>query len=132
MPWLATAVPYLGGNVPLGGPGEGIAGYLLGYGPLGVVTVILAWVLYRGIFVTSKSADKALADAAGRERERAGEWKALYLDEVTGHQKTRDALALANSRAESAAQETAAITRSLVESATRRDRERLRPGKAPP
>ena len=49
-------------------PADSILTYILGYGVVGVAAVVLAWVLYKGTFVTSRSADKARDDAVSIAR----------------------------------------------------------------
>lgn len=68
MPWLPALLASPGDVTPLGGPAESIAGYILGYGPIGVVALVLAWVLYKGLFVLAKTADREKAEAVALAR----------------------------------------------------------------
>lgn len=69
--FIARAVP-LGvpgdGVPPIGSPGESVASYLLGFGPLGLMVLVLALVLYRGVFILAKTAEKDKTDAVALAR----------------------------------------------------------------
>jgi hypothetical protein len=71
----------------------------------GAGTAIIVVLLLLGLLVTGKSAQ--------RTEKEADSWKTAYEAELAAHQKTRDALVVANERAE-AAVEAARITKELL------------------
>jgi hypothetical protein len=98
---LATAVS------PVSSAAGDILTYVLGFGPLGVGAV-----LYQlGLIVPKPVLARADADAEA--------WRKAYGDEHAAHQTTREALAVANDRAE-AAVEAAKVTAKLLEAVQQR------------
>lgn len=71
--------------------------------------VVLVFLAY--LFITDRLHSSAEYKRAVKQ---AAEWKALYEREAGSHRQTRDALVVANERAE-AAVETARVTRQLLE-----------------
>lgn len=99
---LATAVS------PVDAATGDVLTYVLGFGPLGIGAV-----LYQlGLIVPKPVLARADAEA--------GQWRKAYEDERTGHQATREALAVANDRAEVAV-EAAKVTTKLLEAVQRKD-----------
>lgn len=73
MHWLPVAVSaparmFLHASASAPDLSANLATYILGYGPVGAVALVLAWVLYRGLFVLARTADKARAEAVGLAR----------------------------------------------------------------
>jgi hypothetical protein len=96
LPALATAIS------PLPSITGDALSYVLGFGPLGIGVV-----LYQlGLIVPKAILTRADANA--------DQWRKAYGDEHAAHQATREALAVANDRAE-AAVEAAKVTTKLLE-----------------
>jgi hypothetical protein len=100
--WLTTAIS------PLAAISGDALSYILGFGPLGIGVV-----LYQLGLIVPKA-------ILAREITNGDRWRKAYEDEHAAHQATREALAVANDRAE-AAVEAAKVTTKLLEAVQRKD-----------
>lgn len=75
MQWLVAAVPHVlapgalaASITPVGSAADSLTTYILGFGPLGIIALALAWAQYKGLFTTTKAADKARNEAVSLAR----------------------------------------------------------------
>ena len=104
VPWHALAIAVS----PVGaGAGDAVS-YLLGFGPLGIGIVLyqLGLIVPKPILTASQK--------------REDQWRTAFEDERAAHALTREALAVANNRAE-AAVEAARVTTKLLEIVQRKE-----------
>lgn len=69
MQWLhllAQATP-AASVTPLDSASDSVVGYVLGYGPLGVVALALAWLIFKGWRLISPAGEAQIRDAARNE-----------------------------------------------------------------
>jgi hypothetical protein len=100
--WLPYAAFLATSITPADEATGNIVSYLIGFGPLGIGVV-----LYQLGFIVPKA-------VLTRSDKQSDRWRKAYEDEHAGHQATREALAVANDRAE-AAVEAARVTTKLLE-----------------
>lgn len=103
LPLVAASLPVLAGSVsPVGAATGDVITYLLDFGPLGIGVVLfgLGYIVPRPILAEVR------ADSE--------KWRQAFEDERAAHTATREALAVANNRAE-AAVEAARVTTKLLE-----------------
>jgi hypothetical protein len=88
-PWLAT-----GTVSPLSSAGDDIVSYIVGYGPIGVFLLALAWLLYKGWQVISPPRMAAVRDDARADL--IAENKRLIDEKHAAEQARDEALRMAN------------------------------------
>ena len=91
MPWSTTLAAYITAVTPLDVAQESVTGYVLGFGPLGLVTLALAYLLYKGWRLVPPDRDAAIR-ASARDEARADliEERARVLAEKTRIEQERD------------------------------------------
>lgn len=105
MSWLplAALVPparVLGSAITPGGEVTGnVVSYIVGYGPLGIVALALAYVLYKGLLVPSKAAAKALAESVALARaDLVRENERLIAEKTKAEEQRDEALKIAQTQ----------------------------------
>ena len=88
MPWMAVLASSV---TPVDAATGSIVGYLLGFGPLGIIALALSWLIFRGWRLMSPSGEAAIT-AAARAQARADLEKELArtLAEKTHAEDQRD------------------------------------------
>ena len=65
MQWLAFALTGPGTSVtPVDAATSSITGYLLGFGPLGIIALAVSWLLYKGWRLMSPAREAAITESA--------------------------------------------------------------------
>lgn len=67
MAWLHILAQASASVSPLDSASASVVGYILGFGPLGIVVLALAWLLYKGWRLISPAGEAAMRDAARSE-----------------------------------------------------------------
>jgi len=65
--WLHVAALASASVTPVDAASDSIVGYVLGFGPLGIIALALGWLLFRGWRLISPAGEAAMRDAARTE-----------------------------------------------------------------
>lgn len=63
MPWAASLASYVASVTPVDQATGSVTGYIIGYGPLGIIALAMAWLMFRGWRLTSPGREAEIRES---------------------------------------------------------------------
>jgi threonine dehydrogenase-like Zn-dependent dehydrogenase len=63
MPWAASLAAYVASVTPVDQATGSVTGYIIGYGPLGIIALAMAWLMFRGWRLASPDREAAIRES---------------------------------------------------------------------